>query len=143
MKHAELRAIVHNVADSLGSGIGLMIGHYEMDVYGEAQRSREGSITVDFLQGSVIEGEPSPSLTRSVALYRDAFVMLCSKSGGSVTDFVEAKARFWSDPLDRRFSVIVEDRSGRRSTTDYSGNPGQRVKVLNDLGRLRPRPSTY
>ena len=48
MKHAERRAIVHNVADSLGSGIGLMIGHYEMDVYGDAQRSPEGAITVDF-----------------------------------------------------------------------------------------------
>lgn len=54
MKHAELRSIVHNVADSLGSGIGLMIGHYEMDVYGDAERSRERAITVDFLHGVVI-----------------------------------------------------------------------------------------
>ena len=29
MKHAELRSIIHNVADSLASGIGLLIGHYE------------------------------------------------------------------------------------------------------------------
>lgn len=142
MKHAELRAIVHNVADSLGSGIGLMIGHYEMDVYGEAQRSPGGAITVDFLLGTVIEGEPSASLAGSVALYRDAFAGLCSKAGGSVDEFVEAKARFWSDALNRHFSVTVMGRDGRRSTTDYAGTPGQRVKVIDALGRLRPKPSS-
>lgn len=141
MKHAELRALVHNVADSLGSGIGLMIGHYEMDVYGEARRSPEGAITVDFLRGAIIEGEPSASLAESVALYRDAFASLCSQAGGSVADFAEAKARFWSDALSRRFTVTVTDRGGRRSTTDYAGTPGQRVKILDPLGRLRPKPS--
>ncbi|MEO6215114.1 MAG: hypothetical protein ABIO86_03715 [Sphingomonas sp.] len=142
MKHAELRAIVHNVADSLGSGIGLMIGHYEMDVYGEAQRSPEGAITVDFLQGTVIEGEPSASLAASVALYRDALANLCSKGGGTLADFAEAKARFWSDALNRRFTVTVAGQDGRRSTTYYAGIPGQRVKILDALGRLRPKPST-
>ena len=141
MKHAELRAIVHNVADSLGSGIGLMIGHYEMDVYGEAQRSSGGAITVDFLQGTVVEGEPSASLAESVALYRDAFTSLCLKAGGSVAELTEAKARFWSDALSRRFTVTVVSKDGRRSTTDYAGTPGQRVKVLDGLGRLRPKPS--
>jgi len=141
MKHAELRAIVHNLADSLGSGIGLMIGHYEMDVYGEAQRSPGGAITVDFLQGTVIEGEPSTSLTGSVALYRDAFASLCSKAGVSVAEFAEAKARFWTDALNRRFTVTVTGQDGRRSTTEYAGTPGQRVKVIDALGRLRPKPS--
>jgi hypothetical protein len=141
MKHAELRALVHNVADSLGSGIGLMIGHYEMDVYGEARQSPGGAIAVDFLEGAVIEGEPSASLTGSVALYRDAFASLCSKAGGSVAEFAEAKARFWSDALNPRFSVTITGRDGRRSTTEYAGTPGQRVKVLDALGRLRPKPS--
>ena len=141
MKHAELRALVHNVADSLGSGIGVMIGHFEMDVYGEARRSSEGAITVDFLQGAVIEGEPSASLAKSVALYRDAFASLCSQAGGSVDDFAEAKARFWSDALGRRFTVTVMDRGGRRSATDYAGTPGQRVKILDPQGRLRPKRS--
>jgi hypothetical protein len=49
MKHAELRSIVHNVADSLASGIGLMIGVYNSDTFGEAARSPSGLITVDFL----------------------------------------------------------------------------------------------
>lgn len=141
MKHTELRSIVHNVADSLGSGIGLMIGHYEMDVYGDAQRSPERAITVDFLRGVVIEGEPSTSLVESVALYRTALADLCSKAGGSIADVPEAKARFWSDALNRHFTVIITDRDGRRSATDYAGIPGQRVKVLDHLGRLRPRPT--
>jgi len=142
MKHAEQRAIIHNVADSLGSGIGLMIGDYEMDVYGEAQRSEGGAITIDFLQGIVIEGEPSASLVKSVVLYREAFSTLCSKAGGSVTDFAEAKARFWSDALSHRFAVTVAGQDGHRSTTEYAGIPGKRVRTLDPLGRLRPKPSS-
>ena len=141
MSHTKLRSIVHNVADSLGSGIGLIIGHREMDVYGDAERSRERAITVDFLHGVVIEGEPSTSLVEAVALYRAAFAELCSKAGGSIADVVEAKARFWSDPLNRHFTVTITDRGGRRSATNYAGIPGQRVKILDPLGRLRPRPS--
>jgi len=141
MKHAELRSIVHNVADSLGSGIGLIIGHYEMDVYGDAERSHERAITVDFLHGVVIEGEPSTSLVESIALYKTAFADLCSKAGGSIANVVEAKARFWSDALNRHFTVTITDRDGHRSATDYAGIPDQRVKILDPLGRLRPRPS--
>ena len=141
MKHAELRAIVHNVADSVGSGIGLMIGYYEMDVYGEARRSPTGAITVDFLKGTVIEGDPSALLAKAVSLYRDALANQCLKAGASIDDFVEAKARFWPDLLGGRFSVTVAGRDGRRSTTDYAGTPGQRVKYLDGLGRLRPKSS--
>lgn len=141
MKHAELRAIVHNLADSLGSGIGLMIGHYETDVYGEALRSPAGAITVEFLEGTIIEGDPSASLTQFLSLYRDALANQCLKAGGSINDFVVAQARFWSDALSWRFCVTVAGKDGRASTTDYAGNPAQRVKILDPLGRLRPRPS--
>ena len=51
MKFGVLQSIVHNAADSLGSGIGLIVGVYEMDIYGEAGRSPEGAIKVDFLTG--------------------------------------------------------------------------------------------
>ena len=37
MKHDELRSIGHNIADSLASGCGLMIGVYDMDIFGEAE----------------------------------------------------------------------------------------------------------
>ena len=141
MKHAELRAMVHNIADSLASGIGLMIGHYEMDVFGEAARSQEGAITVDFLLGEVVEGQPSVSLTHSVALYGKAFTGVCASAGVLVEDVREAQVRYWSDGLQRRFTVTVADLAGRRSTTEYGGIPGQRVKILDELGRLRPMPS--
>ena len=141
VKHAELRSIVHNVADSLASGIGLLIGHYEMDVFGEASRSPGGSLTVDFVRGRISEGIGSSSLAESVALYANALAKLCEEAGGSITELHEAKARYWSDPLRRRFSVTIEDDRGRRSTTDYAGVPGQRIRIMDSLGRLRPKPS--
>jgi hypothetical protein len=141
MKHAELRAIAHNVADSFASGVGLMIGYYEMDVFGEAGRSPGGAIIVDFLHGTVLEGEASPSLRKAVGLYRDALAALCTNAGGSIEDFRELKVRFWASYTKARFTITVEDSAGRRSTTEYGGLPGQRVKVLDQLGRLRPKPS--
>ena len=141
MKHSELRAAVHNVADSLGSGIGLLIGVYEMDIYGEARASRQGALTVDFLSGSVVEGQVSKSLAEAVALYRDALAKLIADAGGSITALKTAKVRFWTDKLERRFTVMIEDAAGRRSTTEYGGIPGQRVKKIDELGRLRPKPS--
>ena len=141
MKHAELRSVIHNVADSLASGIGLLIGHYEMDVFGEASRSPTRSIIVDFLNGVVVEGECSPSLVEAVSRYRMALHELCSKAGGSIAEIREAKVRYWSDDLLERFVVSLEDAAGRRSTTEYAGIPGRRVKVMDQLGRLRPKAS--
>jgi hypothetical protein len=54
-KQAPLRlAIGHNIADSLGSGVGLPIGVYFTDVFGEASRLPEGFIVIDFLTGKSI-----------------------------------------------------------------------------------------
>jgi len=41
------------VADSFASGIGIPIGVYATDVFGEAEESPDGFITVDFLNGKV------------------------------------------------------------------------------------------
>lgn len=141
MKHAELRAIVHNVADSLASGIGLLIGVFEMDVFGEAARSEGGSLTIDLLTGRVPAGSASESLCRAVSLYRDALAKLCTQAGGSVGELCEATIRYWSDSLGPRFAVTIEDARGRRSVTEYAGIPGRRPKVIDALGRLRPKPS--
>lgn len=140
MKHSQLRSVAHNVADSLGCGIGLMIGVYEMDVYGEAAESAGGAIVVDFLAGTVAEGEASPGLRDSVALYRGALAGLCERHGGSIDEFRELTARYSSVPTGRRLSVTVEDSSGRRSTTEYEGHAARRVKVIDGQGRLRPKP---
>ena len=74
MKFDQLRSIGHNIADSLASGAGLMVGFYEMDVFGEAARSSEGFIEVDFLAGISSGGSASPYLARAVELYRDAWM---------------------------------------------------------------------
>jgi hypothetical protein len=140
MKHGELLSIAHNVADSLASGIGLMIGVYDMDVFAEAAGSPGGVLTVDILQGSVLEGEASKSLRRAIRLYRDALAPLFAKHRGSLDAVRIMEARFWSDGFGPRFSVTVEDANGRRSTADYAGLPGKRLAGLDRLGRVRRKP---
>lgn len=128
MKFSELKSIGHNISDSLGSGCGLMIGVYSLDVYGEASATPEAHITVDFLTGETSGSPVSLSLGRAVQLYRDALPNLCERHGGSVSDFVALKARFGSDSLRRpHFIVTVEDASGRKSSDSYFGMPGHRV----------------
>jgi hypothetical protein len=143
MKHGELRSFVHNVADSLASGIGLLIGVYDTDVFGEARLSSSGALTVDFLNGTVVECEASKSLAGAVALYREALAKLISEAGSSISALKEAKVRFWSDHLDYHFAITIEDSMGRRSTTEYAGMPAKRVKTMDRLGRLRPKPSVH
>jgi hypothetical protein len=137
MKFDELRSIGHNIADSLASGIGLLIGYYRMDVFGEASRSPEGFITVDFLAGMCPIGAPSQSLARAVALYKNALADLCTRHGTSIETFRELTARYLVDAHGKRFIVTVEDQQGRRSIDEYVGMPGRRPKVLDHLGRVR------
>ena len=137
MKFGELKSIGHNIADSLASGIGLMIGVFEMDVFGEAAASPEGYIEVDFLTGEASGGRPSPDLARALRLYAEALADLCKRHGVEVSDFRHLSARFSGRPMFERFTVTVEDREGRRSTDDYVGVPGRRPKTLDHLGRVR------
>jgi hypothetical protein len=139
MKFDELRSIAHNIADSLGSGIGLLVGVYEMDVFGEASRSSEGFITVDFLTGKSSGATPSLSLARAIALYKDAFADLCGKHSSSPAAFRELTARYSSDPHGKRFLVTIEDQHGHRAVDTYVGTPGRRVRVLDPLGRIRSK----
>jgi hypothetical protein len=132
--------MAHNVADSFACGMGFMIGVFEIDVFGEAGCSESGAMMVDLLEGIVVEGDPSPSLRRAVELYRDALPEFCSGHGGSIGDFRELKVRYWSTRTDRRLAVTVEDPSGRRSTTLYGGIAAKRLKMVDDRGRLRPKP---
>ncbi len=67
-KLATLRAIAHNVCDSFSSGCGLLIGVFEMELYGEIARSDEGYLMLDFLNGQREGAEPSASLWRAIQL---------------------------------------------------------------------------
>jgi hypothetical protein len=66
MKIGILRTIAHNVADSLGSGCGLLIGVYDMNVYGEAKKSPGQVIAIDFLAAKAIEGKVSRNLASAI-----------------------------------------------------------------------------
>lgn len=129
MKHGELRSIAHNIADSLASGIGLLIGAYELDVFGEAARSPDRALTVDFLAGTVSGGEVSAELARAVRLYRDALPGLCAKHRTTPAAFRELAARYQASATGNRFTVTIEDQRGRRSSTGYAGTPGRRVRT--------------
>lgn len=140
MKHDVLRSVAHNLAASLASGVGLLIGVYELDVFGDAARSPGGFITVDFLRGCVRGGRPSTRLADAVRLYRKALPRLCQRQGVAVSDFVELTVRYSTTPIEPRFMVTVTDRNGRQSGVEYGGFDGQRVKMIDGGGRLRPRP---
>lgn len=133
VKHAVLTSIAHNIADSLASGVGMMIGVYDMDVFGEAAQSREGFIEVDFLAGNTSGAEPSQSLLHAIRLYSEVLPALCERQGADVTDFRRLVAKYTG----QSFVVEVTDRRGKTSRDRYTGSPGARPKVLDLLGRVR------
>lgn len=144
MKHSELRAIAHNLADSVGSGCSLLLGIYELDVYGEALRSPTGGITLDMLRGLVTEGSPSPTTEQAAALCPNALARLCVEAGKSFAAFAEASVRYSMLHGSRsRFTLTVVDAKGTRSSTEYAGIPAQRVMLRDDRGRLRPKPAAH
>jgi hypothetical protein len=140
MKHDELRSVAHNLAHSLASGIGLLIGAYDLDVFAEAGATPEGYLTVDFLKGVVFDRQPSEKLAKAIASYKEALPSLCEKQGGSVSEFRELTVRYYGRSEGRRFVVTVQDQNGKRSSTDYEGSPGHRIRVLDGLGRIRSSP---
>ena len=140
MKHDVLRSIAHNVAASLAGGIGLLIGAYDLDVFGDARRSRGGVITIDFLHGVVTEGQASRALADAARLYRNALPNLCKKHGASLADFAELIVRYSAAPTTSHFVIMITDRNGRQSSAEYGGFDSQRVKMIDGEGRLRPKP---
>ena len=140
MKHDRLCAIGHNLADSMASGLGFVIGYHEMDVFGEAASSLGGVIEVDFLNGCVIRGEASDSLKAAVAQFAKALPDFCRENGAEATDFQALSVVFDATALERRALLAVTDRNGHSSTTEYAGIPLKRLRVLDDFGRVRRAP---
>lgn len=128
MKRGVLKAIGHNIADSLASGMGFPIGVYVTDIYGEASASPTGCVTVDFLTGTYEGGPLSESLAKAIKLYAEALDTLCVRHGTSRSEIAVLKARYSSNEAGRpAFSVTVQDPGGRSSVDHYSGWPGKRV----------------
>jgi hypothetical protein len=114
-----------------------MIGVYDMDIFGEAARSDEGYIEVDFLAGSTSGAPPSPSLAQAIRLYADALPGLCERQGADVGDFRRLVARYSGSFPNLYFVVEVIDQGGKASRDRYVGNPGTRPKTVDALGRVR------
>ncbi|MEZ2132771.1 MULTISPECIES: hypothetical protein [unclassified Sinorhizobium] len=137
MKFGELKSIGHNIAASLASGVGLMIGIYGMDVFGEAAKNSEGYILVDFIAGTSSGAQPSDSLAKAISLYARALDELCQRHGIRADAFRELKARYTPDSHGGRLTVMVQDQKGRRSTDEYIGVTSRRIMELDELGRVR------
>jgi hypothetical protein len=129
MKFGIFKSLGHNIADSLASGIGLMIGCYEMDVFAEAASESEGFVLVDFLAGTASGQTISADLRKVVALYKEALPELCTKHGLAPSDFTLLEARFGTDRVyGQHFTVTVARQDGRQSIDHYLGVPGKRWK---------------
>jgi hypothetical protein len=137
VKHDELRSIAHNVADSFASGIGLPLGYYATDVFGEATRSPDGFIAVDFLEGTVVNSRASASLAKAVGLYRGVLTDVSAKHGASLSQFRSLTVRYSVDSHGRRVVVTIEDSEGRRSIDEYVGDPLRHIKTADSAGRVR------
>ncbi len=137
MKFDELRSIGHNIANSLAGGLGFLVGVYAMDVFGEARRSAEGFIEIDFLTGRTTGGQPSPALAEAISMYSGALATLCERHGARVSVFARLTARYVGKPGQEGVSVTVEDKTGRSATDHYAGNPLRRVRCLDAVGRVR------
>lgn len=133
-----MKAVGHNIADSLGSGIGLLVGIYELDVYAEACASPQGFIEIDFLTGHVSGGPVSHALAEAVKRYRDALPAFCERHGVAANDFRQLSAHFSGQGVLRGFTVTVENDRGQMSVDAFRGVPGKRLKGLDQLGRVRP-----
>ena len=128
-KLGTIKAIGHNLADSFASGIGLLVGYYEMDVFAEAAAAPEGFIIVDFVSATTAGSPVSASLVRAVCLYRDVLPEFCAKHGVELDDIHVLQVRFGTDAAyGRHFLVTVENASGRRSADRYFGVPGRRLR---------------
>jgi hypothetical protein len=140
MKHSQLRSVAHSLAASLGGGVSLITGSYDLDLYGDAALSPGRELTIDLMNGKVMKGIPSPSLSVAVQRIPREFDRLCGAAGFSRDDCRVATACFYWDPRQSGFRLTIEDNSGQASETEYTGSPAKRVLERDDKGRVRRVP---
>jgi len=126
MKFDDMKSVGHNIADSV-AGCSLLVGVYDLDTFGEARRTPEGFILVDFLAGTASGG--SEAFRHAIALCPQALDQLCEKHGFSASEFKTLTARYGVDRVyGGHFTVTVENNLGRRSSEQYIGMPGRRLR---------------
>lgn len=129
MKHDILHSIAHNFVDSYQNGNGFLIGIFGMDVHGEAAKSDDGYLAVDFLTGRVQGGTMSQSLSRATDLYREQLPEFLEKHGAAIADLTVFRAKFWVEGNLRHCSIEIGDGRGKVSERLYANNPLQRIKL--------------
>jgi hypothetical protein len=130
MKLGPLKSLGHNLADSFASGIGFLIGVYDMDVFAEAAAASPGFIQVNFLDATTSGCPVSPKLQRAIELYRDALPEFSRKHEIYLCEIKVLSARFGTDSVyGPHFTVTVETTDGRHSTDRYAGFPGKRLRT--------------
>ncbi len=127
MKHGALTAIAHNIADSMGSGLGFMIGVWHMAIYTEAAKSPDKHITVDLLTGAITGGPASDNLYKAITEYCDVFPKFCAQHGAASSDFSKCELRFSKDHMGRHLQITVRDLRGKESVTEFRGDPPKRI----------------
>ena len=126
MRFGELKSIAHNFADSISSGLGLPIGTYGYDIFGEAQASADGYIEIDFIASRVYGGATSRVLTEALREYKKWLPTLAAKHGAEVSDFTQLTVRFAVDVVQGPyFTVSMSDTKGRTDKSTYGGYGGK------------------
>jgi hypothetical protein len=126
MRFGELKSIAHNFADSISSGIGLPIGIYGYDIFGEAQASAGGYIEIDFIASRIYGGATSRVLTDALREYKNWLPTLTAKHGAEVSAFTQLTIRFAVDVVKGPyFTVSMSDTKGRSDKSTYSGYGGR------------------
>lgn len=138
-KHTTLHSIAHNWADSLACGLGFALGDlYMSDIFAEAELSEAKYISVDFLTGKIAGGEASESLQNVIRLYCERFPHFCEKHSAKRDEYREFTAVFSAGALgcEPRLEIIVADAKGKRSSIQYHGRLGRRVRVMDKDGKI-------
>jgi hypothetical protein len=118
-----------------------MTGFYDLDVYADARNSDQGVLRVDLLRAVVLQGDAEVNLLAALKRVPAALAEQCERAGGSWDEYRRAEVVFRGRQPEIGFTIIVEDRAGKCSETDYLGVPAERAKMIDTYGRLVPKPS--
>ncbi|TLP69299.1 hypothetical protein FEE96_03155 [Parasedimentitalea maritima] len=137
MRHGKLHGIAHNFADSIAGGASFIFGYCFVPIFEEASASEDRSLVVDFLRGTVEGADSESDLAKIIPMFKEGFPEFCAKHEADVQDFKEFIVRYIADHTGISFTVTILDKFGKTTSREYLGNPGKRVKILDEFGRRR------
>lgn len=108
----------------------MLVGVYDIDIYGEAGRSRQGFSQIDFLTGKSTGAVPSLSLRDAIHQYKEGLTHLCTKHSITSQAFRTLTAHYSRDKIGNRTVLTTANQQRRRSAKEYIGVPGKRIRVL-------------